>query len=547
LIAQRRNDVAEFVCHEPCPGCNSSDALARYDDGSAYCFSCQHHEKGEGAPTTNSVRKESGIVTGLITGGEHLFLKKRGLSEETCKKFDYRVAKNSSGKTVQVANYKNDNGKTIAQKIRDSKKNFQCLGDSKSLPKMLFGQSLWRDKGRRLIITEGEIDAMSVSQAQGNKWPVVSLPNGAQSGAKALAHNLEWLERFDEVVLCFDSDDPGIQAAKECAAVLSPGKAYIVSLPMKDANEMLVARKSKELIDALWGAKQFRPDGIVDISSLVDAAAADIAVGKDWPWPTLTAATYGRRTGELYGIGGGTGCGKSTLFKQIAKHIIETDNLPVGLLMLEEPPALTAKTIAGMQMGQRIHVPGVEYDRDELRKTLADLGGRVFLYDHFGSMSFDVIREKIRYMVRALGVRDIFLDHLTALAASIDTDERKAIDKIMAELSSLTQELDCTIYYISHLTTPMGAAHEEGGRVLEKQFRGSRSIAYWSHFLFGIARNKQDTDGVTTFRVLQDRYTGDAAGITFGLANSTVTGLLIECPIPAHNKDNAVTTEDGKN
>lgn len=469
-------------------------------------------------------------MSDLLQGGEHLYLKKRGLSEETCKKFDYRVTTNSAGKTVQVANYKNDSGKIIAQKTRDSKKNFQCLGDTKSLPKMLFGQSLWRDSGPRIIITEGEIDAMSVSQAQGNKWPVVSLPNGAQSGAKALAHNLEWLERFDAVVLCFDSDDPGIQAAKECAAVLSPGKAYIAKLPMKDANEMLVARKGKELIDALWGAKQFRPDGIVDIATLVDDATADTEVGKDWPWPTLSAATYGRRRGELYGFGGGTGCGKSTLFKQIAKHVLEVDNLPVGLLFLEEPPKLTAKTMAGMIMGRRVHVPGVEYDKEELRNTVASLGGRVFLYDHFGSMSFEVIREKIRYMVRALGIRDIFLDHLTALAASIDTDERKAIDKIMAELSSLTQELDCTIYYISHLTTPEGKPHEEGGRVFEKHFRGSRSIAYWSHFMFAIERNKQ-TDDPTTFRVLKDRFTGDSTGLTFGLNYNTTNGLLEECEL----------------
>jgi twinkle protein len=102
----------------------------------------------------------------------------------------------------------------------------------------------------------------------------------------------------------------------------------------------------------------------------------------------------------------------------------------------------------------------------------------------------------------------------------------------MAELSSLCQELECTIYYVSHLTTPEGKAHEEGGRVLEKQFRGSRAIAYWSHFLFGIERDKQDEDGATVFRVLKDRYTGDAAGLRFGLRYSTDTGLLEECALP---------------
>jgi twinkle protein len=200
-----------------------------------------------------------------------------------------------------------------------------------------------------------------------------------------------------------------------------------------------------------------------------------------------------------------------------------------------------------MMMGKRVHVPGVEYDREELRDTLVGLGGRVFLYDHFGSMSFAVIKQKIRYMVRALGVKDIFLDHLTALAAAIDTDERKAIDAIMAELSSLTQELDCTIYYVSHLTTPEGKAHEEGGRVLEKQFRGSRSIAYWSHFLFGIERDKQAVNDVTTFRCLKDRYTGDAAGVRFGLAYSTDTGLLSECDLPTSGEKHGFTPElDGE-
>ncbi len=469
-------------------------------------------------------------MTTLITG-DHRFLKKRGLSEETCKKFDYTVG-TMSGKTVQIANYKDKNGKTVAQKVRDAKKNFTITGDSKLLPKLLFGQSLWRDAGKRLIITEGELDAMSVSQAQGNKWPVVSVPNGAQSAAKAVAQQIEWIEAYESVIICFDGDDPGIQAAQEVAAVLSPGKAYIATLPLKDANEMLLAKRGKELIDALWGAKQWRPDGIVDIETLVDDATADLEVGKDWPWPALTDATYGRRRCELYGIGGGTGCGKSTLFKQIAKHIIEVDKLPVGMIMLEEPPKLTAKTMAGMMMGKRVHVPGVSFDKDELRSTLQNLGGKVFLYDHFGSMSFEVIREKIRYMVRALGVKDIFLDHLTALAASLDADlsERLAIDKIMAELSSLTQELDCTIYYISHLSTPEGKPHEEGGRVFEKHFRGSRSIAYWSHFMFAIERDKQ-SDEPTTFRVLKDRFTGDSTGLTFGLAYNKRNGLLEECEL----------------
>ena len=535
--------MAECVGKEPCPQCRenggdtSGDNLARYDDGGAYCFKCMYTERGEGEVTrTSQVSKPSSLLTGL----EYRPLLKRGISEETCKHFGYAIGE-LHDKTVHVANYR-DGTKVVAQKVRDSKKKFAVLGDGKAIGKMLFGQHLWRDGGKQVVVTEGEIDAMSMSQLQNNKWPVVSVPSGATGAAKAIAAQLEWLESYDKVIFMFDMDEPGQQAAQECAEMLSPGKAYIARLPMKDANMCLTEGKGQELISSMWDAKPFRPDGVIDISEVVDEACMDIEQGRDWPWESLTEKTYGRRRGELYGFGGGTGCGTSTVFKQIAKHIIEEDGLPVGLLMLEERPALTGKTLAGMMMGKRVHVPGVEYDREELRATLKGLEGQVYLYDHFGSMSFDVIKNKIRYMVRALGVRDIFLDHLTALAAAIDTDERKAIDSIMAELSALTQELNCTIYYVSHLTTPEGKAHEEGGRVLEKQFRGSRSIAYWSHFLFGIERDKQQINGVTVFRVLKDRYTGDAAGLRFGLRYSTTSGLLEECAIPENT--HGFTAED---
>lgn len=527
--------MTDTVGKEACPKCresgadNAGDNLARYADGGAYCFSCGYSERGEGDSASSTPPSRGKKKAAMIPRDEleHLALKKRGITAVTTKFFDYCIAQ-WKGKTVQVAHY-TKNGK-IGQKLRDSNKRFTWLGASKGLG--LFGQELWRDGGKKVVITEGEIDAMTVSQLQQNKWPVVSVPNGAQGAAKDIAKEIEWLEGYEQVIFMFDQDDPGREAAKECAEMLSPGKAFIARLPMKDANMCLTEGRGKDVIQAMWDAKAYRPDGIIDIASVADEACKDIELGRDWPWPTLTAATYGRRTGELYGFGGGTGCGKSTLFKQIAKHIIENDNLPVGMIMLEEPPKLTAKTLAGMMMGIRVHVPGVQYDREELRKTVVSLGGKVYLYDHFGSMSFDVIREKIRYMVRALGIRDIFLDHLTALSAGIDGDERKAIDKIMAELSSLTQELDCTIYFVSHLTTPDGKSHEEGGRVLEKQFRGSRSIAYWSHFLFGIERDKQAEDDITTFRVLKDRYTGDAAGLRFGLRYDRVTGLLFEAPLP---------------
>ncbi|MEW5249931.1 toprim domain-containing protein [Microbulbifer sp. 2201CG32-9] len=528
-------DVLEKV---PCPQCRergadqSGDNLVKYVEGGAHCFACGYTvqsktEVVDDDPGTTARNKKRCSSRAMVKEFEYRRLAVRGITEETCKFFGYAIGK-FNGQTVHIAQYQK--GTVRAQKLRFKNKDFRFLGAVKGIG--LYGQHLWRDGGKQVVITEGEIDTLTVSQLQNNKWPVVSVPNGAQGASKTIAQEIEWLEQFEKVIFMFDMDEPGQTAALECAELLSPGKAYIARLPKKDPNECLLEGYGKEVIDAMWNAKAFRPDGVVDIAALCEEASSPIEVGLPWPWPSLTDKTYGRRRGELYGFGGGTGCGKSTIFKQIATFVNETEGLPIGGIFLEEPAKLTAKTLAGMKMRQRVHVPGVDYDRELLKATLQGMSGKVFLYDHFGSMGWDTIKQRIRYMAVACGIKDIFLDHLTALAAAVDDDERKAIDKIMAELSALCQELDITIYYISHLTTPsVGKPHEEGGRVYENQFRGSRSIAYWSHFMFGIERNKQSSDP-TIFRVLKDRYTGDAAGLKFGLQYDLNTGLLHECDLP---------------
>ena len=102
-----------------------------------------------------------------------------------------------------------------------------------------------------------------MSQLQGNKFPVVSIPTGAAGAKKAIAKQLEWVESFERVVLMFDQDDAGRNAASEVAQLLSVGKAHIATLPLKDPNEMLMAGKGSEAIDQMWGAKSYRPDGII--------------------------------------------------------------------------------------------------------------------------------------------------------------------------------------------------------------------------------------------------------------------------------------------
>ena len=516
--------TSTLLFHEPCPECGSRDNLGRYDDGHGYCFGCHYYEHGDGPVSERKTKSRD-----LIADGHVQAITSRGLSEETCAKFRYEIAEAFGGQPVQLANYCDLTGVPVMQKVRFKDKSFSVLGDTKW--QGLYGMHLWRDGGRRVIVTEGEIDAMSCAQVLGLKWPVVSIPHGSASAKKSIAANLQWLLGFEEIVLCFDMDDPGRKALDECAQLFPPGRCSIVTLPAKDANEMLKDDKIEELVRCLWDAKKYRPDGLVTAADVLDEVLMDPRTDLTWCLPVLNRETYGRRYGEAVALGAGTGVGKTTLLTQQMAHDLQHGHA-VAVFAFEQQPAETVKRVAGQMFGKTFHIPNGSWTQDELKHAASVLADKpLYLYDHFGACSWAVVRERIRYLAHAHGVRIFYLDHLTALA-SMEEDERKALEMIMAEIGSLVQELDIWLLFVSHLTTPDGTPHEEGGRVTIRHFKGSRAIGFWSHFMLGLERDQQSDDATernrTILRVLKDRYTGNATGLTIPLSYDRNTGLLEE-------------------
>ena len=518
-----------FLFHEPCPECSSSDAGSRYSDGHFFCFACQHYEHGDGEGSThNHFGKKR--MEGLLTG-EFKSLPKRGLTEDTCRKFGYQVGRDKNDTLVQIAPYYDEAGVMVAQKIRYANKEFKFIGEPKRAA--LFGSNLWNN-GKKLVITEGEIDAMSVSQAQNNKWPVVSIPNGAQGAKKSLTKHLDYLNGFEEVILMFDQDEPGRKAAIECAELFAPGKCKIASLPLKDANECLQAGREQDIIQAIWNANPYRPDGLVSVADLMDELTKPIEIGYPWWLQPLTDLTFGRRNGEIYGVGAGTGVGKTDFLTQQIAYDIATLGMKVGTIFLEQKPTETAKRIAGKIKGHRFHVPNSGWSPEELVDAMQYLNGKLVMYDSFGETEWDVIKGHIRFMVVAEGIKLIYLDHLTAMADT--ADEKGSIEQIMKEMAGLANELGIIITFVSHLTTPEGKPHEEGGRVTIRHFKGSRAIGFWSYLMLGLERDQQAADvatrQTTVLRVLKDRYTGQATGQTIYLGYDGETGMLFETVAP---------------
>ena len=519
---------SEFITHVPCEGCGSSDANAIYDDGHTYCFSCQAHVNSKEEIDNNFDAMEISKPTQLIYG-TYSDIKSRKLTKQTCQKFGYMVGTHK-GKPVQIAEYRDSSHKVIAQKIKDADKNFSILGNGKSMT--LFGSHLW-SSGRRIIITEGEIDAMSVYQTfRKYHYPVVSLSSGAASAKRTIQKNWDYLSNFDEIVLMFDSDEPGQRAATTVAEALPLGTVRITSLPSKDANQMLLDGVGPTIIDAIFQAKEYRPDGIVTSSDLRDVVGlVDALSPHEYPYPRLNRITKGLRTSSLVTVCAGSGVGKSTFVREIFYSLHQAGQ-NCGMIMLEETTKRTVQGLVGMHLNKNLTVDQDAATKEEIEAGFDDLFKEkdIFLYDHFGSNSFEIIVQRIRYMVQVLDCKFICLDHVSILVSSMTagvSDERRLIDSIMTELRTLVQELDICLILVSHLKRSQSeAGHEGGAKVFLSQLRGSHSLAQLADMCIALQVSADDPDGDTReIVVLKNRHTGEQ-GHAGNLAYDRDTGRL---------------------
>jgi hypothetical protein len=127
---------------------------------------------------------------------------------------------------------------------------------------------------KRIIITEGEVDALSVEQALGGRRPVVSLPGGMGSVGKAPAENVEWRVRLEKVVLALDPEEPCRAAADKAVGLFPCRPDAVISLPnAKDASGMLKAARTAEALTSVAKETVSTPDGPVRAAGLEAAFA----------------------------------------------------------------------------------------------------------------------------------------------------------------------------------------------------------------------------------------------------------------------------------
>jgi twinkle protein len=534
----QKEEGGDFIKHIPCNKCGSSDAGALYTDGGTSCHKCGKGRINDEYDSLTADQVGEFEVQDFkdyrLYDGESKVLVKRGISEAICRQYGYMVGTDKRGSPIQIANYYDkDSKKLTGQKIRTTDKQFSVAGTTKGVG--LFGQQCFGEgSSRKLIITEGEIDALSVAMCYDGKFAAVSLINGANSAFKNIRDNLDWVISFGEVVLWFDCDDAGRRAVEDVAELFKkPGQLKVVTnIGYKDANELLLAKGTASVLSATYNATPLAIAGIKNGNELWDLVAVDeVFETYTYPFPGLEEKFQGLRKGELVTFTAGSGVGKSTIVKEITYHLTMTEGLSVGYIALEENLKRSALGFMGMYMQKPMSYDytkiSIETKREAFDAVLG--GGNLYFYDHFGSLESEDLLRKMRLLVLQNGVDFLVLDHVSiVVSGNADGDERKAIDALMTNLRSLAEETQAGIIVVSHLRRPQGdKGHEDGATVSLAQLRGSGAIAQLSDGVVGVERDMQDVEfgNHVKLRVLKNRFVGDV-GIADTLEYNKKTGRM---------------------
>ena len=185
--------------------------------------------------------------------GESIDILERGIYKDTCAKYNYEVGK-IGDMPCHIINYRSIiNKQIVAQKYRFVNKMYAYRAASECIqePNVFYGQHLWINGGKKLVVVEGEFDVLTISQIQDNEFAVVGLPNGPPSAERIFKSQFKWLSSWEKIIIMFDEDEDGHRAVKSVTDILPKNKYKVARLPMKDPNQMLLSGKSYEIIEIL--------------------------------------------------------------------------------------------------------------------------------------------------------------------------------------------------------------------------------------------------------------------------------------------------------
>ncbi|MBF0260435.1 MAG: toprim domain-containing protein [Magnetococcales bacterium] len=313
---------------------------------------------------------------------------------------------------------------------------------------VLFGWQAIPNEARSVVITEGEIDAITAWEYG---HPALSVPFGGGTGGKQqwIEAEFDRLQRFETIFLCLDNDEAGKAATAELIDRLGRHRCRVVTLPEphKDLNACLTADVSPEVIEACFrNSKSQDPDELCNASEfLEDVIKAFYPDGSREPgMPPPFGRLEGKllfRPGELTVWTGGTGSGKSQLLGfSMAKGMAAGERVLIASLEMRADQTLKrlAKQITGLD------VPSKDY----LAKVHDFYAEHLWLFTVVGKASVARLIEVFDYARRRYGVTQFVVDSL--MRTGVGGDDYKAQEQAVFDLTSFAVNNAVHVHLVAH-------------------------------------------------------------------------------------------------
>lgn len=385
----------------------------------------------------------------------------RGISERIVRKYKLTIADNY-GKDIIAFPFFDEKNNLKFIKYRNM--NFQkgihknkewC--EERCMP-ILFGMEQCNDKFDRLIITEGQIDSLSLAEAGIEN--AVSVPTGAM-GFTWVPHIWEWFSKFKELIVFGDYEKGEISLLEELKKRF-PGTVKSVRKDdykgEKDANDILRKYGREALRSAIENALAVP---VQRVKELADVQAVDI-----YSMPKIKTGMNqidrllgGMYYGQVILLTGKRGDGKSTFMGQIAVAALEQGkNIFAYSGELQD---YFFKRWLDMQAAGTRNI--IQNERDEethyflTNSTIEKINdwyrGRAFIYDN-NIVEDDELEDLLKTIEKAVmqyGINLVCIDNLmTALDVSMKEDLYRAQSKFVNKLCKLAKKQGIVVILVAH-------------------------------------------------------------------------------------------------
>lgn len=386
----------------------------------------------------------------LRKGEKHVeYLKTRGLTEETIKA--YKIAQcvvwNGEQEVPGMAfPYIRDDECLFIKSIGiDRPTGKKVIGASKDSEPCLFGWHLMASDSRTLVLTEGEIDCMSLHQI--GLDCVLSVPFGGGTGNKQQWIDYEYhrLDRFEDIYICMDSDEAGQKAAHEIAQRLGIERCYLVKLPYKDANDCLKnGMTSDDLLEVFSKCETFDPDELKNSLEFMES----VWTLQTSPEQYLFESAYPElndmfkfREAELTIINAQNGHGKSQLANGIMLEGIR-QGVDCFAASMEFKPEVFLRRLYNQIMCSSF------WKRDEFESSANLLNERLWMYNVTGTAKTKKLIETMRYAAKRYGVKVFLIDSL--MKCGLGEDDYNGQKDFVDQLCDFKNKYSVHILLITH-------------------------------------------------------------------------------------------------